>query len=253
VEYSGLAASYWAAQISRIEELRSKIAARDAIAVGRVVPDDEDLAIGTGRRLTATVLFIDLSGFTQRPSATAAEQDQVLRMLNLFFSEMIRVIEDYGGTVEKNTGDGLMAYFEDWGAGTPGGNSVQRAVACALTMEAANALLIAPILRASGITPIEFRSSMDYGPVTIARIGVARRFNANVAIGNAANFAAKSLSLVKPGQVGLGAFAISLLPLEWRYTWTSLAPVNTGWVYTDTNIPYPLYLFTGRWARLVNG
>jgi adenylate cyclase len=37
----------------------------------------------------------------------------MLRVLNLYFSEMIKIAEEYGGTVEKNTGDGLMAYFED--------------------------------------------------------------------------------------------------------------------------------------------
>jgi len=49
----------------------------------------------------------------------------MLRVLNLFFTEMIRIVEDYGGAVEKNTGDGLMAYFEDRAADDPGGNSVQ--------------------------------------------------------------------------------------------------------------------------------
>jgi class 3 adenylate cyclase len=34
-------------------------------------------------------------------------------VLNLHCSEMTRVAEEYGGTVEKNTGDDLMAYFED--------------------------------------------------------------------------------------------------------------------------------------------
>ena len=45
----------------------------------------------------------------------------LLAALNLFFSELVKVAEDYGGTVEKNTGDGLMAYFDErWSTvGTP--------------------------------------------------------------------------------------------------------------------------------------
>ena len=46
---------------------------------------------------------------------------------------MIRIAEEYGGNVEKNTGDGLLAYFND-DEGTPPEFGPKRAVACALTM-----------------------------------------------------------------------------------------------------------------------
>lgn len=249
MNYDGLEQSYWDSQIQRIEGLRSKIAARAATPVGRVIPDDTDLVIGTGRRLNLTVMFLDISGFSIRRSVTADEQELMLRVLNLFFTEMIRIVEDYGGVVEKNTGDGLMAYFED-DPSTMSPTSAQRAVSCALTMTATNEYLISPILRATGVPPFEFRTTMDHGAVTIARIGAAQRFNANVAIGNAANFAAKMLGLVNPGEIVLGAAARNYLPVNWQTQWTQLSPVSTGWVYSDTSVPYPLYLYTGRWAKL---
>lgn len=252
MNYDGLEKSYWDAQIERIERLRAKIAARaTASPLGRVIPDDTDLAIGTGRRLKVTVMFIDISKFSQRSSISADEQELMLRVLNLFFTEMIRIVEDYDGAVEKNTGDGLMAYFEDQATDESGGNSAKRAVACALTMAAANDNLISPILRSTGVPPLEFRTTMDHGTVTIARIGAAQGFNANVAIGNTANFAAKMLSLVKPGDIALGAGARERLPVLWQSSWTELAPVNTGWTYEKTERPYPLYLYTGRWAKLI--
>lgn len=251
MKYDGLEQSYWGSQVERIERLRSKIAARASSPVGRVVPDDSDLAIGTGRRLNLTVMFIDISGFSSRRSVTADEQEMMLRVLNLFFTEMIRIVEEYGGAVEKNTGDGLMAYFEDQGGDGASANSTQRAVACALTMVAANEYLISPILRASGVQPLEFRTAMDFGSVTIARIGAAQRFNANVAIGNTANFAAKMLGLVRPGDIALGASARARLPALWQTQWTELSPISTGWVHTDTAIPYPLYLYVGRWVKLI--
>ena len=198
MNYDGLEQAYWDSQVQRIESLRAKIAARAATSSGRLIPDDTDLVIGTGRRLDLTVMFIDISKFSQRQSVTAAEQELMLRVLNLFFTEMIRIIEDYGGAVEKNTGDGLMAYFEDQAADQLGGNSTKRAIACALTTVATNENLISPILRATGVPPLDFRTSMDHGAVTIARIGAPQRFNANVAIGNTANFAAKMLPLIFP-------------------------------------------------------
>jgi class 3 adenylate cyclase len=251
MNYDGLEASYWNAQIERVEQLRRKIADRAEVASGRVIPDDADLAIGSGRRLNATVLFTDISGFSGRASATQAEQEMMLRVLNLFFTEMIRIIEDYGGAVEKNTGDGLMAYFEDRGLNDPGANSVKRAIACALTMDATNELLIAPVLRASGVEPLKFRTTMDWGAITVARIGAAQRFNANVAIGNTANFASRMLSLVGPGDIALGGNAKGKVPIDWQMAWCELSPVVTGWSYIGSSLPYPLYLYRGRWARLI--
>lgn len=247
MNYDGLEKTYWESQVQRVERLRSRIAERATAAAGRAVPDDADLTIGTGRQLSLTVMFIDISGFSSRPSRTSAEQELMLRVLNLFMSEMIKIAEDYGGYVEKNTGDGLMAYFENKAEA----NATKRAVGCALTMIAANEYLITPILRASGVAPLEFRTSMDHGSVTVARIGAAQRFNSNVAIGSVANFASKMLANVKPGEIGLGAGAYGELPEYWQKTWAQLADVSTGWTFGETSIPYPLYLYTGRWAKLV--
>jgi adenylate cyclase len=216
-----------------------------------LIPEEGDLAIGEGRRLSATVIFTDICSFSDRPSFTAEEQEMNLRVLNLYFTEMIRVLEDYGGTVEKNTGDGLMAYFEDHSDYTPEDNSTKRAVACALTMLATNLHLLAPVYRASDVSPIEFRVSVEHGPITIARLGAARRFSAHTAIGGAANFASKMLRHIGRDQIGIGGAARDRLPKHWRDNWTSLADASTGWVYRNTSNPYPLYFYNGRWSRLI--
>lgn len=223
MNYDGLERAYWDAQIQRVERLRQKIAARAEVSAGRVIPDDADLTIGSGRRLQATVLFTDISNFSTRPSATQEEQEMMLRVLNLFFTEMIRIVEDYEGAVEKNTGDGLMAYFEDRALTEAGANSVKRALACALTMDSTNEYLITPILRASGVQPLQFRTTMDYGAVT----------------------------MITANQIALGGSAYGRVPEPWRATWCELSPVKTGWTYGGSSTPYPLYLYRGRWARLV--
>jgi class 3 adenylate cyclase len=196
------------------------------------------------------VMFLDISGFSQRPSETAEEQDMMLRVLNLFFTEMIRMAEEYGGTVEKNTGDGLMAYFED-NAGDPPEKGAKRALSCALTMMAANESLVRPILLATAVPTLVFRISIDYGPVTVARLGAPRRFSANVAIGATANFASKMLAKARPNEIVLGASARDQLPSAWREQFTELATMDTGWTYRTTRLPYSLYRYTGRWRALV--
>lgn len=245
MNYDGLDGTYWGNQVQRVVDLYKKIISGSATTPSRVVPD-EDLTIGEGRRLSMAVMFLDICGFSKRPSETPEEQDIMLRVLNLFFSEMVKIAEDYGGTVEKNTGDGLMAYFED-GGGSPPENGGKRAVACGLTMMAANWFLIRPILLASSIPQILFRISIDYGAVTVARLGPPRRFNANVAIGTTANFAAKMLSKAGPGDIVLGDSARECLPLTWQVLYTRLVTAETGWVYSASRAPYALYRYNGRW------
>ena len=249
MNYDGLQDGYWRSQIERVEELRKKISARPKSGEGRVVPDDDALSIGDGKRLSMAVMFIDICGFSNRPMETLEEQDLTLRVLNLFFTEMIRIAEEYDGNVEKNTGDGLMIYFND--GCTSGEKGTKRAVAAALTMMAANEYLIKPILRATPTKEIEFRVSIDYGSVTIARLGPPRRFNSNAAIGTTANFASKMLRHANAGDVVLGESARNQLPSDWQTNWTELLPITTGWHYRVSGKAYAIYRYFGRWSRLV--
>ena len=250
MNYDGLSNTYWQEQSRRIEVLRQKISARPKIGDGRVVPEDDDLSIGDGRRLRMAVMFIDICAFSSRGMETTEEQDLTLRVLNLFFTEMTGIAEEYGGHVEKNTGDGLMIYFND-SEGDPPERGAKRAVSSALTMIAANANLISPILRSTPVKEIEFRVSIDCGYVTIARLGPPRRHNANVAIGTTANFASKMLRHAKAGEIVLGEVARNDLPTEWQTSWTEVAVRDTGWVYRVSGMPYALYKYIGRWIRLV--
>ncbi len=242
--YHVLPDAYRAEQAERVARSLQRVLERDApSAPGRVVPDDDSLVIGTCRALWLAVLFLDISSFSSRPSANHAEQQAMLGVLNVFFSEMVRVAADYGGTVEKNTGDGLMAYFQDDGGGA---TAAQKAVAAAMTMMSVNATAIAPAVSVFGASPLEFRVGIDYGPVTIARLGVARQFNANVAIGSTANIANKMLAEAQPGDILIGESVLQRLPDDWQRFAQSHGP--SGFVYVATGSDYLLYRFTGRWG-----
>jgi class 3 adenylate cyclase len=246
VNYHYLSPGYWSLQIERVlGSVRRILDRAEAPKTGRVVPGNDALVIGDGRALRMAVLFLDISGFSGRPAEDAPEQHVILQTLNLFFTEMVRVAEDYGGTVEKNTGDGLMAYFED-GGGDPAEEGCTRAVAAALTMMHVNDHAITPVLRSSNVEPIRFRVGIDYGVVTVARVGVARGFNANVAVGTAANIASKLLAKADPDDVVIGEAVYNRLPAGWRQ-WAT-AKDSSGFVYRRTGQPYLAYDFSGRWV-----
>ncbi len=247
MDYSRLSLEYWNGQQSRIAATLGKINERAQVVItGREVPDDEVLLLGTGRHLEMAVLFLDISSYSSRPSGTIAQQALIVHTFNLLFTELIRIAEDYGGTVEKNTGDGLMVYFED-GGGSPAESGSKRAVAAALTMFYATQNAINPILARSSVPEIGFRVGIDFGPVTIAELGAARRFRSRVAIGASANIASKILDVAGSGEIIIGQDVRDRLPPGWVNEFTQIHSVETGWVYIATGQPYPFYRYTGRW------
>ena len=83
------------------------------------------------RRLVS-VLFADLVGFTAPPEQRDAEDTREL--LSRYFDTCRRLIELYGGTVEKFIGDAVMAV---WGTPTATEDDAERAVRAALDLVAA--------------------------------------------------------------------------------------------------------------------
>jgi adenylate cyclase len=208
---------------------------------GRVAPREGDLSIGKGRRLNMAILFLDICGFSGRLSETEEEQELVLKALNLFFPEMIRVAEKCGGTIEKHTGDGLLVWFEDAFVGNAD-RGTERALKTAIEMIERNRQFVSPALKSRGIEEITFRVAIDYGPVTIASLGSPKRFRANVVIGTKANIACKLLKLANGGDIVLGDVARQELPATYQIR---LSPItsDTGWEYRLSKAKYPAWVY----------
>jgi adenylate cyclase len=245
MRFDRLERSYWDKQVERVEAIRARVASRDEVVTeGSSIPSEEDLSRGVAKRLNVAVLIIDIVASSKVPSETRDEQDVVVRVYDLFFTEMIRIAEEYGGTVEKNTGDGLLVYFsENW-------NDVQecasyRAVGAVLTMKYVLKTLINPILAQTSIEPLQIRAGIDWGPVSIARIGAARRFANIVAIGNTANLASKMLKDVG-AVVLIGANVFFQLPDLWK-KYCSLHDVPSNYVNSSTGSAYQIYRYNGEW------
>jgi class 3 adenylate cyclase len=201
-----------------------------------VVPADDDLPIGDARRLRLAVLFLDVCGFSQIPSFDDNDQDQVLKVLNLFMAEMLQVVRAHGGDFEKNTGDGLMAYFKDGSEA----QCTQRAVDAAVTMHCYNDQVISPRLKRLGLPEIKFRVGIETGLVTVANVGVRGDHHSLVAIGNVPNIACKLMNLIRDGGIVVGNYTRNLLSEDWRKEINSVGPLP-GYVIHGTTTPYPAW------------
>jgi class 3 adenylate cyclase len=107
--------------------------------------------------------------------------------------------------------------------------------------------LINPVLTNSNIPTLDFRVCMDHGHITIAKVGVARRFNGIVAVGTTANIASKMLSIAKANTILLGDAMLSGLPELWIKAFVQLEIQDTGWTYRQSQAPYGFWRYTGRW------
>ncbi|HUI69740.1 MAG TPA: adenylate/guanylate cyclase domain-containing protein [Spirochaetia bacterium] len=83
----------------------------------------EPNGLASSRRIDATVMFIDICGFT-RLSETE-DPEHVSRVLNRYFDEIARITLAFGGVIDKFIGDAAMVVFE-------GDDHVGRAVSAGL-------------------------------------------------------------------------------------------------------------------------
>lgn len=213
---------------------------------GRTLPDPDSIRISDGRRLKVAVLFLDISSFSDRPMCHESEQSEVMKCLAFFFAEFIRIIRDFGGKVEKNTGDGLMAYFED-------ADRVlcsKRATAASLTMIWVAENVLNPMLDRHHFAPFHFRICADVGEVTIARIGSPQTFSSLVAIGTTANCTGKMLSKAIAGEFLVGERMARELPLLWQNNFVAWSrAIHSGFRYRASGDSYTFVPYTGRWSR----
>ncbi len=123
-EFSELAGSINSMRISLLER-RKMMQLVSASAIEAARSDLEQQS--TARRRDAAILFCDIRNFTTISESCSAEE--VVEMLNSYFSQMCPIIEQHGGFVDKLIGDAIQAVFYG-----DAGISLPRAARAALQM-----------------------------------------------------------------------------------------------------------------------
>lgn len=143
----------------------------------------ERLELG-GEEVEATVLFADIEGFT-RISEGMSPQDLV-RLLNDYFSPMTQIILAHRGTLDKYIGDAIMAL---WGAPLALPDHALRACRAALEMQESMAGLQAD-WAARDLPRLNARIGLHTGNVVAGNVGSRDRFNYTV-LGDTVNLASR--------------------------------------------------------------
>lgn len=138
-----------------------------------------------------SVLFADLSGFTQL--SDSHDPEDVQKLLNDFFALADGAIVRMGGTVDKHIGDCVMAVF---GAPVAHGDDASRAVAAAIAIRDG----MMPLAQRYGESRLDVHSGLAAGTVLAATTGsdVHRPYTIT---GSSVNLAARLCDLARAGEI----------------------------------------------------
>ena len=136
-----------------------------------------------GHQQTLTVMFTDVAGFT---GISEELGDEVVPVLAEYLEAVSIAVLQYGGTIDKFIGDGVMAF---WGAPV---SSERHAVdACAAALECQRLLALQRVdARRRGGTPLRMRVGINTGRMLVGNIGSSERLSYTV-IGDPVNVASR--------------------------------------------------------------
>ncbi len=147
-------------------------------------------AVAAAERRLVSVLFADLVGFT--PLSESRDAEEVRELLSRYFDRCRRLIEIYGGTVEKFIGDAVMAV---WGTPVAQEDDAERAVRTALDLVAAVAALGEEVG-----AELQARAGVLTGEAAVTLNAQAE----SMVAGDLVNTAARIQAAAEPGSVLVG-------------------------------------------------
>ena len=147
--------------------------------------------VPAAERRLVSLLFADLVGFTAL--SESRDSEEVRELLSRYFDICRRLIELYGGTVEKFIGDAVMAV---WGTPVATEDDAERAVRAALDLVAA----VSALGQEVGAEELRARAGVLTGEAAVT-IGAEGE---GMVAGDLVNTASRIQSVAEPGGVWVG-------------------------------------------------
>ncbi|MCP4691392.1 MAG: CHASE2 domain-containing protein, partial [Desulfobacterales bacterium] len=204
-------------QRARLMRLFSKQVSREvAETIWRRRDDFLDGGRPRSQKVTVTILFSDLKGFT--PVAERMTPGDLMDWLNAYMESMTRLVMEHGGVVDNFVGDAIKA---DFGVPIPrtSEEDIRRdalnAVRCALAMEKEIHRLNAR-WREKGLPAVGARVGIFTGPAVAGLLGGSRRMKYTT-LGDTVNIASrlesydKSLAREAPCRILIGESTLRYL------------------------------------------
>lgn len=147
-----------------------------------------------GDKRHVVILFSDIRGFTTLSEGMGP--DEIATLLNEYFDEMVEIVFEHGGMLDKFIGDAVMAL---WGAPITRIDDADRAMAAALEMQRALCELNR-VWEEQGRPSLEVGIGLHAGEVFAGNIGSHQRLEYTV-LGDPVNVAARLCSEAGPREV----------------------------------------------------
>ncbi|MDM7998548.1 MAG: adenylate/guanylate cyclase domain-containing protein [Dehalococcoidia bacterium] len=151
-----------------------------------------------GERKLVTVLFADVAGYTAM--SEKLDPEEVHQIMEGCFQILMDEIHRYEGTIDKFTGDGVMALF---GAPLAHEDHAQRACYAALAIQKTLESYGQKVEKDCKV-PFKMRVGLNSGPVIVGSVGKDLKMD-YTAVGDTVNLASRMQTMAEPGRILVSA------------------------------------------------
>ena len=181
---------------------------RAALTAGQQLPD----------RVQGAALFADISGFTALTAVLRHElgarrgAEEVVGHVNRVYTALIDQVHRFQGDVIGFSGDAATCWFDDAaGPESEGPPAAERAVGCALALQAAMTSLRAITTAAGTVIPLKIKVAVAAGPARRFLVGDPTAYVLEVLAGATLDRMAAAEALAEPGEILIAADMLPLL------------------------------------------
>lgn len=144
------------------------------IHIDRLLREGKDFD-GTPRMQRATIMFVEVVGFSEAANLHSAELSFVALRKNLF--DIRDAVLRYDGLIDKSLADGIICFFSDGYLGIGGVDHERRALMAARDIQRANVTKMLAKPHEIGTTIFPFRIGINTADIYIGSMGTQQRLD----------------------------------------------------------------------------